>query len=179
MWIKNGFWRITNNLDQYTRNGRPKKIAISFLYDGESEFCDEMEWTLRDDKERRDWQIVSLGHHENVSAVRIRILSIYTGTKFKNDVAISEIKFVEKENSSVIVHYETLKKGSKGDDVLTMKLRLQELGYFKANADVSNVFNDTCVERVKQFQKKNGLRQTGIADHQTLALLYSDSALSK
>lgn len=77
------------------------------------------------------------------------------------------------------VVYQTLKQGSKGTDVLEMKKRMQELGYFKKGAELSNVYNGTCVERVKQFQKKNGLPQTGVADTETLSLLYSDQALPK
>lgn len=179
LWIKNGFWRITKGLDQYTRNGRPKKIAISFRYDNGAEYRDEMEVTLRDDKERNDWQRISLGRHENVSSVRIRVISIYKGTKFKTDVAISEVMLVEREGTVPLTVYETLKRGSKGADVLAMKERLRELGYFKKNAELSDSYNDTCAERVKQFQKVNGLPQTGIADSQTLMLIYSDTALPK
>jgi len=176
LWIKNGFWRITNNNDQYTANCRPKQIGVSFLYEGESDYKDEIKLTLKDDKARKDWQILQLGHRENVSAVKLRVISIYKGTKYKTDVAISEIKLVEREGRTV-VQYETLKKGSKGDDVIALKERLQELGYFKKNADLSASYNDTCVQRVKQFQKRNGLKQTGIADQETLSLLYSEAAL--
>lgn len=179
LWLKNGFWTITKGLDQYTRNCRPKKIAVSFLYDGENYYQDEQEFTLRDDKEREYWQIVPLGRHENVCGVRIRVISIYTGTKFKTDVAVSEVMLVEREGGSAPIVYETLKRGSKGPEVLAMKERMQELGYFSAGAELSENYNDTCVERVKQFQKRNGLPQTGVADHQTLSLLYSDAALPK
>lgn len=179
LWIKNGFWYINNGLDQYTRNGRPKAIGISFLYDGEADFQDEIVLTLKDDKARKDWQKVTLGRHENVSAVRIRVISIYQGTKFKTDVAISEVMLVECENATTRIVYDTLQRGSKGDEVLVMKERLQVLGYFKKGAELSTAYNDTCAERVKQFQKVNGLPQTGIADHQTLVLLYSDAALPK
>lgn len=179
LWIKNGFWYINNGLDQYTRNGRPKTIGISFLYDGEEDFQDEIVLTLKDDKARKDWQKVALGRHENVSAVRIRILSIFKGTKFKTDVAISEIMLVEREGTPSTVFYETLERGSKSVEVLSMKERLRELGYFKKNAELSDSYNDTCVERVKQFQKVNGLPQTGVADSLTLMMIYSDTALPK
>ena len=179
LWIKNGFWYVNRGLDQYTRNGRPKQIGVSFLYDGEKDYRDEVQLTLRDDKERKDWQKVILGRHEHVSAVRIRIISIYKGTKFKTDVAISEVMFIEREGGPASIVYETLKRGSKGDDVLAMKVRLQELGYFKQGAELSESYNDTCAERVKQFQKVNGLPQTGTADHETLTLLYSEEALPK
>ncbi|MBQ4074831.1 MAG: leucine-rich repeat protein [Clostridia bacterium] len=188
LWIKNGFWKYTDGNDQYTRNCRPKKIGVSFRYEGESGYRDEIQLTLKDDKQRMDWQIVPLGRHEQVAAVRIRVISIYSGTKYKTDVAISEVKFVEREGASAAAApapqapaaaYQTLKRGNKGDEVLAMKMRMQELGYFTPGAQLSNSYNDTCVERVKQFQKRNGLPRTGIADEQTLALLYSDAALPK
>ena len=93
LWIKNGFWKITKGYDQYPRNSRPKKIEISFLYQGQNDYTDAVEITLKDDKKREDWQKVDLGMHENVQAVRIRILSIFKGSKFPKDVAISEVEF--------------------------------------------------------------------------------------
>ena len=178
MWIKNGFWKITEGKDQYVRNSRPKKIAVSFLYDGASGYTDEIEITLKDDKKRQNWQIVSLGHHEGVSAVRIRVLSIYQGSKFKTDVAISEVMFVEREGAGE-VSYQPLSQGDKGPEVLRMKQRLQELSYFKKNAEMSSSYNETCAERVKQFQEANGLPATGEADEITLAVLFSENAKPK
>ena len=72
--------------------------------------------------------------------------------------------------------YKPLKQGNRGDEVLAMKKRLQELGYFTAGATFSNQYNGTTTERVKLFQKANGLRQTGVADEATLQLLFSDNA---
>ena len=80
LWIKNGFWRITNGYDQYTRNSRPKKIGIAYLYEGETEYTDKQTITLKDDKKRLDWQRHELGRHERVVSVRLRILSIYKGS---------------------------------------------------------------------------------------------------
>jgi len=74
------------------------------------------------------------------------------------------------------VSYNPLKQGDKGNDVLDMKKRMQELGYFSAGASFSNAYNSTTTERVKLFQKANGLKQTGVADEATLTLLYSDDA---
>lgn len=75
--------------------------------------------------------------------------------------------------------YDPLKKGDSGEAVTEMKLRMQELGYFTAGASLSDQYNDTCVERVKQFQKKNGLEATGTADVETLTVLFSDAAVAK
>lgn len=75
--------------------------------------------------------------------------------------------------------YDPLQKGDKGESVTEMKLRMQELGYFNAGSSLSDEYNDTCVERVKQFQKKNGLEATGAADVETLTVLFSDAAVAK
>ncbi len=75
--------------------------------------------------------------------------------------------------------YITLQNGDTGKDVLNLKLRLQELGYFLAGATVSDSYNATCVERVKQFQKANGLPVTGIADNETQQVLFSSNAVKK
>ena len=97
LWMKNGFWKITNGYDQYIRNCRIKKMKIDFLYEGNYIYQDEMKVELKDDKSRRDWAVIDLGGKTRVIGVRICITDIYRGEKFKNDVAVSEIMFVQKE----------------------------------------------------------------------------------
>lgn len=75
--------------------------------------------------------------------------------------------------------YTPLHQGDSGAEVLEMKFRLQELGYFTAGAGLSDAYNGTCTERVKQFQSNNGLPVTGKADEETLKKLYSASAVHK
>lgn len=75
--------------------------------------------------------------------------------------------------------YETLRRGDNNEDVWNMKVRMQELGYFSANAGLSYSYNATCEQRVRQFQEANGLPVTGVADHDTLKLLYSNKAKYK
>ena len=72
----------------------------------------------------------------------------------------------------------TYKEGSSGDDVVTMKKRMQELGYFTAGSSLSDTYNSLTSERVKMFQKANGLPQTGMANTETLIVLFSDKAKS-
>lgn len=98
LWIKNGFWKYTNGLDQYTRNGRPQKIELSFLYDGSDEYTDVQEIHLKDDKKRKDWQRFDIGNHSRVRSIRVRIMSYYKGSKFKTDICISEIMFLESKD---------------------------------------------------------------------------------
>lgn len=75
--------------------------------------------------------------------------------------------------------YKPLRQGNSGENVTKMKKRLQELGYFTAGVALNDQYNATTVERVKLFQKTNGLKETGTADAATLLLLYSDSAKPK
>ena len=72
------------------------------------------------------------------------------------------------------VSYATLKKGSKGDDVLAMQQRLKELGFLKGKADGD--FGNGTEKAVKAFQSKAGLKADGIAAEATLKALYADDA---
>ena len=100
LWIKNGFWRITNGLDQYTRNCRVKTMTVDFEVAGSGDYSDPVTVQLPDDTARRDWTRVDLGTHEGVTAVRFLIREIYTGTKFLSDVCISEVKFFAAETDT-------------------------------------------------------------------------------
>ena len=126
-----------------------------------------------------------------VSIGENKVIAIETDEAFNiNDKlnckgAISE--YVDYRNNSIpkvscdeisIMKYEPLKKGDTGAEVLEMKKRMQALGYFKAGAELSDAYNDTCVERVKMFQKNNSLPATGDADAETLTCLYSNSAIA-
>ena len=93
LWIKNGFWRITSGLDQYTRNCRVKAMTVDFEAAGSGIYADPVRVQLPDDTARRDWTRVDLGIHKGVTSVRFLIQEVYTGTKFTNDVCISEVKF--------------------------------------------------------------------------------------
>lgn len=96
LWMKNGFWKISGGNDQYTRNSRVKKMTIFVRPAGSSEYQLLRDVTLKDDGARKDWKVIRLDGAENVTGVRIRVDAIYTGSKFKTDVCISEIMFVQK-----------------------------------------------------------------------------------
>ena len=98
LWIKNGFWRFTDGHDQYIRNCRIKDMTVDFRYAGATEYSDPMKVRLPDLKERKDWQTVDLSGRTGVTGIRICIRSVYKGSKFKNDVAVSEIMFVQRTN---------------------------------------------------------------------------------
>lgn len=69
----------------------------------------------------------------------------------------------------------TLRLGDDNNKVLTVKRRMQELGYYRPTATVDGRFNDMMVDRLKQFQRNNWISETGVVDARTLEELYSAS----
>ncbi len=99
IWLKNGFWAYSSNgTDQYQINCRPKEIQVEFRKDGYGFYQDPIKLNLTDS--RSDWQRFDLGTHEKIASVRIWVLSAYTGTKYKNDVCLSEVMLVRLASSS-------------------------------------------------------------------------------
>lgn len=72
-------------------------------------------------------------------------------------------------------HYEALSPGQQNDDVMIMQKRLAQLGYIKIDS-CTGYYGEITEKMVKMFQQKAGLKQTGIADSETLARLYADDA---
>ena len=95
LWMKNGFWKFTNGLDQYVRNSRVKKMTIFVRYAGSDDYQMIKDVTLKDESARKDWKVINLQHLQNATSMRIRIDEIFMGSKFPSDVCISEIMFVQ------------------------------------------------------------------------------------
>lgn len=70
-----------------------------------------------------------------------------------------------------------LRYGMQGDDVKTLQERLIELGYYKGK--LSGNFLEGTQNAVRRFQGDHGLEKTGIADPQTLSLLFSSDFQSE
>ena len=68
-----------------------------------------------------------------------------------------------------------ISSGSKGEAVSRLQTRLRELGYYTGSVD--GVAGSGTVKAIKDFQKKNGLSQTGTADAATQNALYASSAI--
>ncbi len=75
-----------------------------------------------------------------------------------------------------MLKYRVLQKGARGDDVLALKQRLQELGYIRSGSDLTNVYNDVTVERVILFQRQIGITEDGVASQELQAYLFSEKA---
>lgn len=67
--------------------------------------------------------------------------------------------------------FATLTQGMEGADVLNMQEYLQDLGYYAGALD--GTFGASTYVALRAFQANNNLPVTGVADHNTLALLYS------
>lgn len=68
-----------------------------------------------------------------------------------------------------------IKAGSRGEAVLQLQKRLQELGYYASRLD--GVYLTEDITAVRAFQKASGLKVDGKAGYQTQSLLYSDGAI--
>ncbi|MEA5004209.1 MAG: L,D-transpeptidase family protein, partial [Christensenella sp.] len=70
-----------------------------------------------------------------------------------------------------------LEEGSKAPEVVKLQERLMELDYLHLSDDkATDYYGPATQAAVSTFQKQNGLTNSGIADDETLALLYSDKA---
>ena len=72
---------------------------------------------------------------------------------------------------------DVLSMGDKGQDVKEVKIRLQELRYL-GNGSVTKTFNEKTESAVREFQRRNGLPETGTVDGATRERLFSEDAVS-
>ena len=72
--------------------------------------------------------------------------------------------------------YATLREGDVSEQVRLMQKRLYALGYLPEYLTDGD-FGERTVEAVKNFQRRNGLNDDGVAGPGTLAILYASSAL--
>ncbi len=76
-----------------------------------------------------------------------------------------------------VPRYETLQQGDQNEDVLAMQTRLEELGYLDVEYD--GHYGEHTAGCVREFQRVNGLNETGIANDETQRVLFSDNAKAK
>ena len=81
---------------------------------------------------------------------------------------------------AVNARYRGLRKGFTGADVKELQLRLTELGFYgKKGQNITELYGEGTKNAVKQFQKYNGLEQTGEALPWLQELIYSDTAVGR
>ena len=119
-------------------------------------------------KSEANWQIIGNAITQLESAKSAaELTAIISGQKVT-------VQSSTPEPTQTPVAYAILQKGDKSDDVLKLQERLYQLGYL--NSDRDGAFGGKTQTAVKAFQERAGLEATGIADSNTQALLYSDSA---
>lgn len=74
--------------------------------------------------------------------------------------------------------YAELTIGSSGQEVLDMKQRFLELGYFHTTS-FNDRFTDNTADAVRLFEKNNALPVDGVADAVMLGVLFSEKAVGK
>ena len=81
-----------------------------------------------------------------------------------------------READTALLDYRVLRAGDKGDDVVALKKRLQELGYIRGSASLTNRYTEETAQRVILFQRQTGMAEDGVAWQELQAFLFSDKA---
>ena len=77
-----------------------------------------------------------------------------------------------------LAQYHTLNVGDRNADVLALRKRLYELGYY-AKPNENALYTESTADVVRMFQQDCGLEETGTADPYTQALLFDDRMLAR
>ncbi len=102
----------------------------------------------------------------------LRLLSLLTDS-LSNAPAASPVPAVTEMTADNVL---VMRKGTKGTEVTRLQTRLKELGFYTGALD--GVYSDAVVAAVKDFQRRSGLTQDGVAGVTTQQALYSDFAVS-
>ena len=88
----------------------------------------------------------------------------------------NEIPFTYTEEE--LAQYHPLNVGARNADVLALRKRLSELGYY-AKPNENALYTESTADVVRMFQQDCGLEETGTADPYTQALLFDDRMLAR
>lgn len=90
----------------------------------------------------------------------------------------SEVKSVA-EDYEIDIDGLSLKYEDENYEVQVMQQRLYDLGYVDDKDNITGYYGDISKQAVKDFQKANGIKETGTADNKTLVKLFSSDAKKK
>ena len=96
----------------------------------------------------------------------------YKEAKAETQKGVCDQKLLSYLENEFIAYTQTLKKGSRGEDVKRLQTRLYANNYLPGGID-GQFGNDTFLA-VKYFQRLNGLKETGVADEETQLKLFSN-----
>lgn len=94
------------------------------------------------------------------------------GKQYSGYVLMSDVK-TESGKTAVTM----LKKGMEGVEVKKMQQELRTRGFLSASA--TGYYGDSTLAAVKSFQKAARLQQDGVANQETLAMLYGDNDIKQ
>lgn len=99
-------------------------------------------------------------------------LTLYgeSGSYVERFAAEQGIPFIVEADGATAAKYPTLRKGDKGDAVKRLQQRLIDLGFLSGGADGD--YGNITARAVEEFQKSEGMTETGIADSVTQAALF-------
>jgi hypothetical protein len=72
-------------------------MTIALRYADGGDYLELKTASLKDDGRQKEWKVIDLLGKNQVIGVRIRIDAVHAGSKYPNDVCISEIMFVQKQ----------------------------------------------------------------------------------
>lgn len=89
-------------------------------------------------------------------------------------IALNSFTDDDRAFKTIYTNYTELRFGDTGAEVSALQRRLKQLGYF--NTHPTGSFREVTLNAVRYFQRINRLRVTGVADRQTLALLFGSAS---
>ncbi len=98
-------------------------------------------------------------------------------SKIEDNVSSALASAQPEDSGSSAPEYEQLSPEDQSEEVYKMQERLEELGYLDTEYD--GYYGEHTGECVKEFQRVNGLEQTGVADADTLKRMFSTLAKDK
>ncbi len=125
---------------------------------------------------RLQQQLTRLGYYDGEITGSYGEVTKAAVKAFQSDFALLQTGEADAETQGLIwsARYRPLRLGSLGEDVRQLQIRLTALGYYSGK--LSGTYLPATQEAVALFQQVNGETATGLADLDTLALIYAEDA---
>lgn len=94
-----------------------------------------------------------------------------------NTVPSDSATSVASEYKITITPNLSLKIEDENNNVKVMQQRLYDLGYITDKGNITGYFGEISQSAVKEFQKKNSIKETGAADNATLVAMFDVNAV--
>ena len=123
-------------------------------------------------------KLAALGYYDGEITGSYGDLTKAAVKAFQTDFSLLQTGEADAETQEAIfdAQYRPLRLGSIGEDVRLLQIRLTSLGYYEGK--ISGTYLPATMEAVAKFQQCCGEEATGVADVETLLLLYADDALT-